>query len=232
MMSENKENKLPEFRIPRARQTGGIILAPGGSKVVPESCEGPSGGLIASLPMDRAIAEQEEDCVVAARPGPGKRSPRGSNPRMVAVVKLDKGIKLVPGSPPPLGVRELDSPEYTESAPELESESLEGTAATQTPRPGEEPARATDLDEDADSEGSTAEEVMRISPEEGAGRSKKKRERMPGSGSDSDKKATSSKAPRAIQKMKRAKTSMIRSGSCVRIQANERHILKSPESWL
>jgi len=77
--------------------------------------------------MDSAIAREsdegiEEEFVVAVRPGSAKkRSPRGGNPRVVAVTKLDREIRVVPGPPPPLRVAELDSPMYTESAPELES---------------------------------------------------------------------------------------------------------------
>jgi len=58
--------------------------------------------------VDRAIIgsyeneKEEEKFVVAARPGSEKRSPRGSKPRVVAIMKLDREIKIVSDPPPPL----------------------------------------------------------------------------------------------------------------------------------
>jgi len=163
--------------------------------------------------MDRAIADQEEEYVVASRPGSGKRGSRGSNPRVVAVVRLDREVKVVPGLPPPLEVRDLDSPKYTESAPEFDLGLLEETAVARSPKSGEEPARAIELEDDvmdADGEGSTTEGAMGISPKGSAARSKnkKKSEHTPGSGSGPDKKASSSKRLHAMLRMKRSKTDL------------------------
>jgi len=41
---------------------------------------------------------------------------------VVAVTRLDKNIKVVTGSPSPLGIKEVDSPQFTESAPEIGAE--------------------------------------------------------------------------------------------------------------
>jgi len=62
-MSDNNVEKTPDLRIPGTRQAGGIVPAPSRSEARPESCEGPSGELSASPPLDRAIAgiiEREE----------------------------------------------------------------------------------------------------------------------------------------------------------------------------
>jgi len=104
-MSSNNGKITPEIRNSGTRQIGGIVPAP--DRSVTESCEGPSGELPASSLLDMAIAsgssggDKEQDFVVAIRPSPKKRSARGSNPR-VAVTKVDKEIRIVPGPPPSL----------------------------------------------------------------------------------------------------------------------------------
>jgi len=88
------------------------------------------GGCPRAPPLERAIAEiaeredreREGSHVGATRASPSNRSPRSGNPRVVAVTRLDRNIRVVPGPPPPLGVKELDSPQFTESAPEIGAE--------------------------------------------------------------------------------------------------------------
>jgi len=99
MMSTEKEMKLPETRMSGTLQAGGIVSVPSGSEARSELCEGPSGGLTASPPLDRTIAESENEIVVASRLSAGKRrSPRANNPRVVGVVKIDKNIKVLPAT--------------------------------------------------------------------------------------------------------------------------------------
>jgi len=103
MMDKNNESTSPGNRNLGNRQVGGLVPAPDGSEAQPKSDEGPIRELPASSQMDVAIAEdycsieEESEFVVAWRPGQKKRSPRGGNPRVVAVTKLDKEIRIVPG---------------------------------------------------------------------------------------------------------------------------------------
>jgi len=169
-MDDNIEDKLPEFRMSGTRQAGGIV--PGGSEVSPKSSEGLIRGLIASPSMDKTIAEQqEEDFVVASRLGAGKRSPRGDNPRVVAVVRLDKEVRIIPGPPPLLKEKNLDSSKYTEPPPELDPERLEEIAAAQKLRCGEEPMETIEIEDDvmeADGEESATEGIAEASKKNSA----------------------------------------------------------------
>jgi len=61
------------------------------------------------------MQKEEGDLVVAMRSVSRKKSSRDNNPRVVAVTKLDKEVRVVPDPPPPLRVKELDSPQFTES---------------------------------------------------------------------------------------------------------------------
>jgi len=207
MMSSNKEKELPETWISGTRQAGGIVPAPGGSEALPKSGEGPSGGLPASPPLDSAIADENE-FVIASRPGVGRRSPRGSNPRVVAVTKLDKNIKVVPGPPPPLRISELDSPRFTESAPELGTESMMGESCEQIPSTSEDvvPSDMVDVIMESDREKTPLEENIKT-PVEKTGESAKKRGRPPGSGPGSNAKSSSAER-HAIRKMKKSKTDL------------------------
>jgi len=125
IMSTDNGNNTPEIRNSGTRQVGGIVPAPDRSEASPKSYEGPSGELSASPQLDSAIASisavREGDFVVAMRPSPKRKSPRASNPRVIAVTRLDRDIRVVPGPPPPLREAELGSPVFTESAPELET---------------------------------------------------------------------------------------------------------------
>jgi len=210
MMSTKKESKLPENRMSGTRQAGNIVPVPSGSEARPESSEGPSGGLTASPPLDRAIAELESEIVVASRLSAEKRrSPRGNNPRVVAVVKIDKNIKVLPGPPPPLRVVDLDSPYFTESAPEmgLGPNLTEGRNPVETPVIEKDATRPEERTMDKmEVEGSFVEEVMQTPIEEG-GESKAKRGRLPGSGSGSNGKVPSART-QSIRRMKRAKTDL------------------------
>jgi len=210
MMSTEKEIKLPETRMSGTRQAGDIVPVPSGSEARPELCEGPSGGLTASPPLDRAIAESESEIVVASRLNVEKRrSPRGNNLRVVAVVKIDKNIKVLPRPPPPLRVVDLDSPYFTESAPEmgLGPDLTEERNPVRTPLIEKDTTRPEDLAGDKmDVKGSSVEKVMQT-PMGEVGELKGKRGHLPGSDSGFNGKAPSVRV-QSIRKMKRAKADL------------------------
>jgi len=81
-MDKNTNDIASGIRNPENRQIGNLVPVSDRSEAMPESCEGPTGELPTSSPMDLAIAEdsystkEEGGFVVTRRPGQKKRSPR------------------------------------------------------------------------------------------------------------------------------------------------------------
>jgi len=168
---------------PEPGRLGISSLSLAGRRQCLNPAKGPGGGLTVSPPLEKVIAESENEFVVASRLIVSGQSPRAGNPRVVAVVKLDKNIRVVPGPPPPLGVSEPGSSQFTESAPEmgscltLDEELVFTTQAIEEPP---EPSELVEVIMDSEIEASPVGECSKTQTEGASTPVKKKRGRPPG----------------------------------------------------